>query len=253
MTTLLTRIPDVDVLLALPTEELALVLLQLSREHLQGNGLIHFQSIESQMQGQPPNYNGYPQHKKNDAILALAESWNWLNVQGLIIPEPGPNGNNGWMRLSRRATQLLNEQDFRSYAQSVAFPKSLLHPLIADDVWLDLARGDLTTAVFRAFKSVEIAVREAAGLSNADIGVTLMQKAFHPENGPLTDMNQEAGERVALMKLFDGAVGSYKNPHSHRTVSLTENREAQEMVMLASHLLRIVDSRRLRQQSPSIL
>ena len=40
-------------------------------------------------------------------------------------------------------------------------------------------------------------------------------------------------------------VGFDKNPHSHRTVALSDPREAQEQVLLATHLLRIVDARKL--------
>ena len=68
-----------------------------------------------------------------------------------------------------------------------------------------------------------------------------MREAFSPEGGPLTDVTAERGERVARMELFAGAIGSYKNPHSHRDVNLNDPVEPIEIILLANHLLRIVD------------
>lgn len=243
MDTLTSAIPDIDVLMALAPEELAEIVLRIAHEHRQ-NDKVHIQVISSHIHGTPGISDGYPRNRKKDAELALSEAWNWLTVQGLLIPEPGTNGSNGWMFLSRRARAILANDSFTTYTRSVAFPKAMLHPSIAEDVWLDIVRGDLETAVFKSFRAVEVAVREAGNYADTDIGTTLMRKAFDKMTGPLSDMQQPEAEREALAHLFAGAIGSYKNPHSHRTVSINDATEAHEMVILASHLLRIVDSRR---------
>jgi hypothetical protein len=241
MPTFIDAVPVADVLLALQPQELGEVLLQLAQD----NGRHHqLHRTEVLAWTRPPTgspQQGYPEHRRGEIELAVLEAFHWLTVQGMLIHE---DGNTGWCRVSRLGQRLMRDlAAFADYTRAAAFPKALLHPAIADEVWLDLVRGDLAIAVLRSFRAVEIAVRDVGRFRDEDIGVPLMRRAFG-QGGPLADPARMPAETDALANLFAGALGSYKNPHSHRTVEIRDLTEAQEMVLLASHLLRIVDSRR---------
>jgi uncharacterized protein (TIGR02391 family) len=185
----------------------------------------------------------YPGDRKEDVKLAIREAWALLEGAALLIDHPGYRG--GQMKmLSRRAKRLGRETDIRRAFSARLIPKESLHESIREDVWSLYHRGKYDTAVFEAMKAVEVAVREAAGLTTTDIGKDLMRTAFNVDNGPLTDMTAEKAERQARSDLFAGAIASYKNPHSHRRVDLDDPDEAAEIIMIANHLLRIVDTRR---------
>jgi uncharacterized protein (TIGR02391 family) len=189
--------------------------------------------------------NGYPAHKQRQVDQLINESWAYLAREGLTMPAPEENGRAGWMVLTRAGEEASKSHDsFKRLRAAKEFPKALLHPGIADKVWPELMRGDFDDAVFHSFKAVEEAVRDAGGYTDTDYGVDLMRKAFNPTDGRLTKSSDQPSEREALSHLFAGAIGSYKNPHSHRTVKITDPRDAQEQIMLATHLLRIVDARR---------
>jgi uncharacterized protein (TIGR02391 family) len=238
MRELLTEIPDVEVLLALEPEELAGKVLFLLRRRQESQ--FHFGNLRSELVS---GHTRYPQERRDEVDLALAEAFAWLEAQGLVVPAEGMSGNNGVRHLSRRAQRFENEAAFTDYRTARLLPKELLHPVIATTVWLSFMRGAYATAVFEAMRAVEIAVRDAAGFAQSEHGVPMIRKAFNPKGGPLTDTAADEGEREALSALFAGAIGSYKNPHSHRNVPIDTPREAVEIIILASHLLGIVDAR----------
>ena len=244
MTTLLTIFPDVTDLLALEPEELAGVLVEIIPGLSQSAGFTLGDFTAPMF---PPHGGGYPPGAQNEFVVALAEALLWLENQGIVIKNPTQPS--GWYQLTRRGQALETRADIVAFRKGRTLPLDLLQQSLARKVHHLFLRGDHDTAVFQAFKEVEVAVRKAGSYSDSLLGRDLMQKAFHPETGPLRDTALVSSERESEMFLFSGAIGHAKNPTSHRDVNLTPQ-EAARLIVFASHLLNIVEERSSREERP---
>ena len=192
-----------------------------------------------------PNLN-YPYKSYEDILFVLMEAWQCLLSEGFIAPRPanlrsttGMSQNMTYF-VTRRGKKIETLEDYEDYRKADLLHKHQLHPIIAEKVWSIFAQGSYGTAVLEAYKQVEVTVREASGYAETDYGTDLMGMAFNVNAGNLTDKKQQSPEKQARLLLFSGAIGSYKNPNSHRNVEFAPE-EAAEIIIIASHLLRIVD------------
>lgn len=156
--------------------------------------------------GQEYSVSGYPQHLHQPILKAIMEAWVWLEREGFLAPDPGQAG---WYFITRRGQRVTQAPQVADYRRGNFLPKQFLHPLIAEKVYSSFLRGDYDTAVFQAFKEVEVRVREAGGFSSADIGTGLMRKAFNPQSGPLSDQNAVAADDLERA-ILRGKKGSNK-------------------------------------------
>jgi uncharacterized protein (TIGR02391 family) len=227
---------EVEKALAWPVEQVALHLLRnYERTKVQPDR-------RSELIGARRAYqeNGVTEAQTELVIRALAEAFDWLVLHGLLSEDPPPS-NNGHF-ITRKGRDILESTAGVALLRAQERLEVDLHPSIAERVRSQFLLGEYELAAFAAMRQVEIRVRDLAGADASDLGVQLMVKAFK-EGGPLRDPNSEGGEQTAMMNLFQGAIGVFKNPPSHRQVDYGDPTLASEVVLLADLLLRIVDTR----------
>jgi hypothetical protein len=163
--TRLTELCDPNLVLELEPEELAPVILRYLQQQKQQISLIS-PALAAEL---GRNVEAYAEK--------LMEAWMVLEPEGFVAPLPGMQGD--WAFVTSKGRKVVSEQDFKAYGKASLFPR-WFDPVLTQSVKPLFTRGDYDTAVFRAFKEVEVRTRKKAGLSDGDYGIELMKKAFGP-------------------------------------------------------------------------
>jgi hypothetical protein len=137
-----------------------------------------------------------------DAI-ALLERWD------LVESADDMNGRNGYVVLTEKGKATTERTDFERIRVRGLLREEMLHPRLRRQIYGYFAANDLGTAVFEAFKTVEIEVRAAGGFAEKEIGKTLMFKAF-AVGGPLARPSDDKSDCDALGGLFAGALHKFR-------------------------------------------
>ncbi|MCX5158065.1 TIGR02391 family protein [Streptomyces sp. NBC_00264] len=215
----------------LPTPELAMALLR-------SFGTGHTINANNMFRGAEQAFQSSGE-RDTDALLArLSDAWAWLVARGLIGPH-AKQTDSSWKRVTSLGREVAGDTAGEAKLWAADRLAGILDPALEEKVRPIFNLGDYETACFAAMKAVEVEVRSASGLDSSLVGVDLMRQAFKP-GGPLTDPEAHGGEVVALMELFAGSIGAFKNPASHRTVHFDDPVEAAEVVQLADLLLRLL-------------
>jgi uncharacterized protein (TIGR02391 family) len=245
---LLAIVKSPENILAMTKEELAYALVEDMQERLTSpiNGMANRDHVGTNLFsiGAFHSSNGNTvrdlANRINKAVrdaFALLEKWD------LAEPADDINGKNGYVILTDKGKSTTERTDFERIRIRGFLREEMLHPLLQGKVYSYFASDDLATAVFEAFKTVEIEVRDAGGYAEKEVGKALMFQAF-ALGGPLTKSGDDRTDCEALAGLFAGALSRFRNRGAHTNRTFQDVLEAMEELMFASRLLRIVDERR---------
>jgi len=133
-----------------------------------------------------------------------------------------------------------SEQDMKLL--SVDLQSLLSRDDLRSKVREDFYSGEFESAVIKAFKMVEEAVRRRAGLTPNEHGRDLFARAFSKSSPILKHPEaQTQGELESLFFLMAGAYGWFRNPPSHRTVTYADPQQAAQVLAFANLLLDMID------------
>ena len=164
-----------------------------------------------------------------------------LQRDGFLMNDPGQRNDN-FKILTDKGLKIV-EQDLAD----IKLPSVDIEKILSRDDLLNRVRGDFLdgeydSAIMKAFKQVEEAIRAKAKQQPNVVGHNLMAAAFSPPNRVLTHPEAKtADEERALFFLFAGANGWFRNPTAHRTVGYQDAHEAAQILALANLLLDMVD------------
>ena len=227
----LPNFPPPEDVLGMEPEELAPFILRYQNSQPQNNINRYNFTLPNDRELSEKLGRNYEDYRKR-----LMEAWMWLEREGFVAPRPGQQDD--WMYVTPRGQKVVETENFSERQQSSLFP-SHIDPVLVRSVKPLFIRGDFDTTVFRVFKEVEMRVRKKANLGNEDFGIDLMRKAFSA-GGPLEDKDAPKAERDRTRDLFVGAIGTFKNPTSHREVKFDEVMEVVDIICFANQLLRVI-------------
>jgi len=170
-------------------------------------------------------------------LRCWSEAFNWLVSKNLVA-----RGTPGHSELNAIFVTRLGRKVLDAGLETIRAAERLdvgLHASL-ERVKSQFLLGEYELAAFAAMREVEIRVRELSGAEASLLGVKLMRKSFG-DGGKLADSELDPGERIGIMELFAGAIGTFKNPPSHRQVDYADPTEASEVVLLADLLMRLLD------------
>jgi len=173
-----------------------------------------------------------------DVQRKAASAISWLETQGYLAPDFS-EARGHFKRLTPLGIEAAAAAPDLPLPNISRLSREKLHSKLRSGAWHDFVRGEYSGAVFKAFQQVEIELRDRSGLKSH--GVALATSAFSPERGPLANAESEKSEQQAMMMLFAGAFGIFRNGAGHNIVEYDDPERAARELQLADLLLRILD------------